>query len=152
MAVVTKFFLTYEEEKLIAEALLRHREEEGNAFVWLGDLETTMDALRQKATNMQVTFFYDDKGFVGILVCDVGNVWWSKKKFMIEELVLCVRPNYHGFAREAIAYLEQLAELWEVDAIIAGCYFQKTPQIVMNSYKKAGFTIDTSSCIKVVKK
>lgn len=152
MAAVTKFFLTYEEEKLIAEALLRHREEEGNAFVWLGDLETTMDSLRQKVKNMQVTFFYDDKGFVGILVCDVGNVWWSKKKFMIEELILCVRPNYHGFARGAIAYLEQLAELWEVDAIIAGCYFQKTPQIVMNSYKKAGFTIDTSSCIKVVKK
>lgn len=152
MEAVMRLFLTYEEEKLIAAALLRHREEEGNAFVWLGDLETTMDALRQKAKNMQVTFFYDDNGFVGILVCDVGNVWWSKKKFMIEELVLCVRPDYHGFAREAIAYLEQLAELWEVDAIIAGCYFQKTPQIVMNSYKKAGFAIDTSSCIKVVKK
>ena len=152
MEAITKLCLSYEEEKLIAEALLRHREDEGNAFVWLGDLETTMDALRQKTKNMQVTFFYDDKGFVGILVCDVGNVWWSKKKFMIEELVLCVRPDYHGFARDAIACLEYLAELWEVDAIIAGCYFQKTPQIVMNSYKKAGFTIDTSSCIKVVKK
>lgn len=151
MEAVTKLFLPYEEEKLIAEALLRHREDEGNAFVWLGDIETTMDSLRQKIKNAQVTFFYDDKGFVGILVCNVGNVWWSKKKFMIEELVLCVRPDYHGFARVAIAFLEYLAELWEVDAIIAGCYFQKTPQVVMNSYKKAGFTIDTSSCIKVMK-
>lgn len=152
MEAVTKLCLPYEEKKLIAEALLRHREDEGNAFVWLGDLETTMDSLRQKIKNAQVSFFYDDNGLVGILVCNVGNVWWSKKKFMIEELVLCVRPNYHGFARDAIARLEYLAELWEVDAIIAGCYFQKTPQVVMNSYKKAGFTIDTSSCIKVVKK
>lgn len=152
MATYIEGHLTSFEEAAITEALLKHRDKEGNAFVWLGDLKTTMRSLRQKARDMQVAKFYHDGVFVGILVFDVGHPWWSKKLFLIEEFVLCVQPDYHGFAREAIAFLDVLAEEFKADAIIAGCYFQKTPQVVINSYKKAGFTIDTSSCIKVVEK
>lgn len=151
MATCIEGYLNIAEEDTIAKALLQHRAREGNAFVWLGDLETTMCSLRQKAKDMKVAKFYHNDIFVGILVFDVGHPWWSKKLFLIEELVLCVQPDYHGFAREAIAFLDELAEEFKADAIIAGCYFQKTPQVVINSYKKAGFTIDTSSCIKVVK-
>lgn len=145
-------FINLEEEDAIASALLRYRDEEGGAFVHLGDLDITMTSLFHMAANLQVTKFYEGDTFIGIVVFDVGNMWWSDKRFLTEILVLCVDESYHGFARVAIQYLNELAEEFNVDVICAGCYFQAKPQIVTNSYKKDGFTIDAPSYIKVVHK
>lgn len=143
--------ITYAEEKAIATALLEHRSAEGNDFVHLGDLETTMNSLRCMAKNLQVVKFYDETKFIGILVFDVVKIWWSKKRFLDEVLILCVSSTYHGFARVAIKYLNHLAKVVEADAILAGCYFQTHPMIVTNSYMKDGFDIYVPNFIKVIK-
>lgn len=145
--------LTNNEAQLIKEALLRHRDTEGNKLMWnFGDVYYVLKQLQTFSERGQVIEFDDKHGFfIGILLIDVGQLWWSQEAFLIEELVLCVQPSFHGFQRHAIKELNKLANEYHVKGICSGCLFQKNPQMVMNGYKKDGFDIDVPTAFKVVK-
>lgn len=116
-----------------------------------GSLELTIRRLAQLSTTQRVVIFYDKGVFIGILVFDVMQEWWSNSKFLVEHFVLCVSSSYKGFARDAIDELERLARLFDYDVIVAGCYFNKDTQVVSNSYKKKGFTIMCPNYVKLLK-
>lgn len=115
------------------------------------NLELTIRRLAQLSLTQRVVIFYDKGVFIGILVFDVMQEWWSNDKFLVEHFVLCVAPSYKGFARDAIDELERLAKEYNCDAVIAGCYFNKDAQMVTNSYKKKGFTIMCPNYVKLLK-
>lgn len=116
-----------------------------------GSLELTIRRLAQLSLSQRVIIFYDKGVFIGILVFDVMQEWWSNDKFLVEHFVLCVSSSYKGFARDAIDELERLAGLFDCDVIVAGCYFNKDTQVVSNSYKKKGFTIMCPNYVKLLK-
>ena len=116
-----------------------------------GSLELTIRRLAQLSLSQRVVIFYDKGVFIGILVFDVMQEWWSNDKFLVEHFVLCVSSSYKGFARDAIDELERLARLFDCDVIVAGCYFNEDTQVVSNSYKKKGFTIMCPNYVKLLK-
>lgn len=116
-----------------------------------GSLELTIRRLAQLSLSQRVVIFYDKGVFIGILVFDVMQEWWSNDKFLVEHFVLCVTSSYKGFARDAIDELERLAREFDCDVVVAGCYFNKDAQLVSNSYKKKGFTIMCPNYVKLLK-
>lgn len=150
---VYRNYLSRAECEMIKKAMLRHREKEGNSLMWhFGNAYYVLHQLFKFSKNGQVCEFYDkDKKFLGIMLFDVGQLWWSEEAFLIEQFVLCVQPDYHGFQRLAIQKLNALARQFNVKAICGGCLFQDNPQMVINGYRKDGFNIDSPSVFKVMK-
>lgn len=140
------------ESKLIHDALLRHREKEGNQLMWsFGNADFVVSKLQALSAIGRVVEFYEGDRFIGILLFDVGDLWWTDAIFLLEEFVLCVDKDYKGFQRKAIEELEFLANLYEVNGIISGCYFQAEPQIVMNGYLREGFDVNMPSAMKILR-
>lgn len=149
---VYRSVLSAKEAEQIKEAMLRHRKQEGNELMWkFGDAYYVLQQLWNFSKNGQVCEFYDkDKNFLGIMLFDIGELWWSQEAFLLEQFVLCVSPTCHGFQRLAIKKLNQLAKQFKVKAICGGCLFQDNPQMVINGYRKDGFNIDSPTVFKVV--
>lgn len=142
--------LTPEEVDCIKSVLTQRRGREGAPLMALGEAHKVGDQLYQMSCNQQVIIYYDKTEFIGILAFDVGCMWWSDVLVLSETLVLCVSPIFKGFSRAAIATLEELACEYDVKAIVAGCIFQREPQLVANAYIKKGFTHTSPIFIKMV--
>lgn len=144
--------LSTAELEAIFDSLKETIEKSGNSLIKkCNDLELTIRRLAQLSLSQRVVIFYDKGVFIGILVFDVMQEWWSNDKFLVEHFLFCVNNNYKGFARDAIDELERLAKLFDCDVIVAGCYFNKDTQMVSNSYKKKGFTIMCPNYVKLLK-
>ena len=117
----------------------------------LCEIKPTMNYIYSASLQGRVASFYEKGIFIGIVMFNIGSHWWSTARVLDEELVLCVDTAFHGFARVGIDFLNRQAKKYRVSAIVAGCIFQKEPQIVLNSYYKDGFTQTCPTCIKEVK-
>lgn len=131
--------LTETELDLVIETLSYEREAHGSHFVQLADPMFVRRTLKAISSWGQVGKCYIDGNFAGIVYWDLGAVWWSPETILMEQLVLCVNPYFAGFGRRACDYLEQIAKENHINIIVAGCLFQKNPQMITNLYKKKGF-------------
>ena len=131
--------LTKTELDLVMETLIYERETKGSHFVQLADPEYVKQDLLIKSYLGKVGKCYIDGNFAGIVYWDFGEVWWLEEPIMMEQLVLCVNPYFAGFGRRACDFLEQKAKENHINIIVAGCLFQKNPQMITNLYKKKGF-------------
>ena len=144
--------LSTAELEVIWDRLQELVDTEGSTIVKrCGSVELAVRRLAALSVSQRVVIFYDKGLFIGITIFDVISEWWSNSKFLVEHLVLCVDPDYKGFARVAIDELERLGKEFGVEAIVAGCAFNKNSQLVTNSYKKKGFTIVCPNYIKMLK-
>ena len=134
--------LTSEEIKMCAHLLNDIMHTQGSPISHYGDVDTVCTSLKtlRAIQKVRVLRSSEDNHMLGILVWGVCQFWWSKESFIYEDLVLVVDPEYKGFAREAIKLLEELAETNECKGILSGCILQDKPQMVLNSYRKFGFT------------
>jgi len=73
-----------------------------------------MAALRARADSSQVVI---NDGYM--ILFDVGSPWYTKERFLIEELILRIGPSTDG-VRGAIRCLDKLARLHECCAVAAG--------------------------------
>ena len=101
----------------------------------------------------QIRAWYDATGtLVGLLMFDVGRIWWSDKIVIMEETVFCLDKNYSGIQREATRELDRIARGYSAELIVAGNMISKgtTEKLVMNGYKKAGYIPICTDMMKVV--
>lgn len=141
--------LRIDEWELIRERLIELRDKEGSDFIKLADPSIAIKHIVSASFRDNVVIFYDKDELIGILIFTLDKPWWADIKILAEILVLCVSPSFKGFARYAIDTLEKLGEEFKADAICAGCYFQKKPTIVSNSYIKKGFTLMCPTYVKL---
>ncbi len=108
----------------------------------------------QEGFRGHIIVFYDESEteFVGILAFDVGEFWWYPEPFLLEQLVLCVNPDYIGFEREAVKVLDEIAEEYNCVGICSGCMFQSNPNMVKNTYMKSGYNEMIPSFVKLRKR
>ena len=149
MVTAERRVLSFNEFELIAERLKELRDREGSEILKLGEPYYAAKSLVQMSMDTKVIVFKEDGKFIGILAFDVVKEWWTREPLLTETIVLSMSDDVKGFARIAIDKLKELAELYDVAAIIAGCLFQKNPQVVTNSYKKKGFDIIQPVYIKM---
>lgn len=98
--------------------------------------------------------WYDQKDeLVGLLIFQVGEVWWSDCRIVTEEVVLCLKPNeYAGIQREAIHELDRLANAWNARLINSGNFLATNQKLIENGYmKRGGYHHKSSSFLKIVK-
>lgn len=131
--------LTKTELDLVMETLIYERETKGSPFVQLANPERVRSFLWASSLVRKVGKCYIDGALAGIVYWDLGEVWWLEEPILMEQLVLCVNPYFAGFGRRACDYLEQKAKENHINIIVAGCLFQKNPQMITNLYKKKGF-------------
>lgn len=143
--------LTQRELSIIGWRMGKLRREHGSAISVLGSATPVLNNLLSMSARGNVVIFTDAGSLVGILMFEVGKLWWTSEDILIEEFILVVDEHYHGFQREAIKELERLAEEYDVSAIVAGSIYMDCPSLVMNAYKKAGFVETAPTCIKVRK-
>ena len=143
--------LTDDELETVVRKMTSIRDTEGAPLtVAIGSPYDCLQNLYIMSTHGQVEKFYDNGEFVGILVFDVGKLWWSDKDILLEQFVLSV-TNKAGFQREAIKRLNEIAKEFDVYAICSGCIYQDKPQMVMNGYYKDGFVEVAPTAIKILK-
>ena len=131
--------LTETELNLVMETLIYEREVNGSYFVQLADLHMVRSELYLASLKDHIGKCYIDGNFAGIVYYDFGCMWWSPERVLMEQLILCVNPYFAGFGRRACDYMESVARENNINIIVAGCLFQKNPQMVTNLYKKKGF-------------
>lgn len=152
MEAIRNLVLQPEEEQKIRVALQAIFDNPKNKIVHtFSDIETAMSAMRDFVRNGEVIFFYDGNRFIGIVIYDVVNYWWSDKRFLMEVMILCVEPKCAGFGRIGVSILEDLAKEYNCVAINSGCIVESNKSIVTNMYKKAGYSFDVPTFIKEVK-
>lgn len=85
--------------------------------------------------------------FVGdyFIMFDVGKVWYSSKKFLIEELVVRVSTDNNTQVSEAVAALTALATRFRCAAVVAG---DTQIGVMTNHYIRDGFVMLGSQLIK----
>ena len=144
--------LTKDEIATCIQLLNDIRNKQGSALAQFGDTYSVHRALLALVSHnaVRVLRSFEDNHVIGVMVWGVTNFWWSQEPFLFEDLVLAVDPEYHGFAREAIKALEVLAKEKHCKGILSGCLLQERPQMVLNSYRKAGFTEVIPNMLKVV--
>ena len=143
--------LTQPELSAIGWRMGKVRRTHGSAFSSLGSAAPVLENLLALSARGRVVVFTEAGSLVGILVFDVGSLWWTTETVLIEEFVLVVQDGFHGFQRIAIQELERLAKEYDVAAILAGSLYTDEPRMVLNAYKKAGFTETAPTCIKVLR-
>lgn len=144
--------LTKDEIETCAQLLNDIRNNQGSALAQFGDINSVRESLPALVKNnaVRVLRSLEDNHVIGVIVWGVSSFWWSKTPFLFEDLVLAVDLEYHGFAREAIKALEVLAKTHKCKGIFSGCLLQDRPQMVLNSYLKAGFNETIPNLLKVV--
>lgn len=141
--------LTDTELDTIMKALITERDMHGSPVLALSSPFPTRLYIFTKSQRGDVVVFTNNGILAGILMFSVGGLWWSDKPMLFEELVLSV-GTLPGVQREAIKALNHLAKELGCSLIAAGCLIQEKPQMVMNGYRKDGFTILNPMCIKLV--
>lgn len=144
--------LTKDEIETCAQLLNDIRNKQGSALAQFGDINSVRESLPALVNNnaVRVLRSLEDNHVIGVIVWGVSSFWWTKEPFLFEDLVLAVDLEYHGFAHEAIKALEVLAKEKHCKGILSGCLLQDRPQMVLNSYRKAGFTEIIPNMLKVV--
>lgn len=142
--------LTQDELSLIVKTMAEYREKDGTPITVYGQPAPVMRNLLTMSAEGQVVVFTDNGRFMGILVFDVGEWWWSDARVLMENFVLSVTEK-PGFQREALKELNRLADEYDVDVIAAGSIFMNNSAMVMNGYKKDGFLMTTPTCVKIRK-
>ena len=144
--------LTKDEIETCAQLLNDIRNNQGSALAQFGAINSVRESLPALVKNnaVRVLRSLEDNHVIGVIVWGVSSFWWSKTSFLFEDLVLAVDLKYHGFAREAIKALEVLAKDNKCKGIFSGCLLQDNPQMVLNSYRKAGFNETIPNLLKVV--
>lgn len=109
-----------------------------NPIIATGSLDSARRSLHSMALKKMVDIVYSSKDeFVGIVVYDIGNQWYSEDICLIEHLVLCVSPNVAGFGRVAIEIMQQRADFYDAKYLLSG---NSTMNLTVPSmYTKAGF-------------
>lgn len=141
--------LTESELDTLMSALLKERKERGSPALLVSDPYQTRLYLHTQSHHGNVIVFTQEGTLAGILIYTVDGLWWSKERVLFEELVLSA--GAHGVQREAIKALDRLAHDFDCALIVSGCLIQGKPQMVMNGYKKAGFTIVNPLALKLCK-
>lgn len=144
--------LAPDELRKAMKEMIRVREQEGSVIAQLGDPSYVARQLYEMSQRGLVVKFYKGNVFVGLMAYDVGQLWWLEQPLLIEQLVLSCDKEGHGVQREAINALDALARYVYpfVAGIASGNLFMERPQIVMNAYKKAGYTQTAPTSIKVI--
>ena len=147
---ILKRHLTDDELDTIIEQSIKDRDTFGSQALWLADLQKLKASLAQFDIAGNLRAFGDSEGhLVGILIFDVGELWWSDCLVLSELFVFCVDRRFHGFARVAVQELENLAVIFNCKLIVAGNFFMEKPALTTNTYRKAGFSITCPSYIKI---
>lgn len=129
------------------------READGHLLLSLGSRGAVYSHLLEQNTNGKIRAWYDATGkLVGVLMFDVGKLWWTDKTVVMEETVFCIDKTYSGIQREAIRELERVSRGYEAELIISGNVLStgRTAKLVMNGYKKAGFEPICTDMVKVL--
>jgi len=130
------------------------REAKGSPLVSLGSQGSIYSHILEQNLKGQIRAWYDATGkLVGLLMFDVGRIWWSNKIVIMEETVFCLDKSYSGIQREATRELDRIARGYSAEIIVTGNMISTgdTERLVMNGYKKAGYTTICTDMIKVVK-
>lgn len=130
------------------------REAKGSPLVSLGSQGSIYSHILEQNLKGQIRAWYDATGkLVGLLMFDVGRIWWSNKIVIMEETVFCLDKSYSGIQREATRELDRIARGYSAEIIVTGNMISTgdTERLVMNGYKKAGYTPICTDMIKVVK-
>nr|DAT53598.1 MAG TPA: Glucose-6-phosphate acetyltransferase 1 fold, GlcNAc biosynthesis, alpha/beta [Caudoviricetes sp.] len=130
------------------------REAKGSPLVSLGSQGAIYSHILEQNLKGQIRAWYDATGkLVGLLMFDVGRIWWSDKIVIMEETVFCLDKSYSGIQREATRELDRIARGYSAEIIVTGNMISTgdTERLVMNGYKKAGYTTICTDMIKVVK-
>lgn len=143
--------LTPSEWEKIRTRLLKLRQREGSKLMQIADADITMKNLVYFSFQNRVVKFYENDEFIGIVVFDVINDWWTDKKILNEVLILCLSDEFKGFGRIAVDKLEELAKQYDVDFIHSGCMFLKDPQVVSNLYLKKGYSFTSPMYVRFMK-
>ena len=144
--------LTADELEKAMREMVRVQKEQGSALAKLGNANYVAQQLFLMSQRGQVYKYYKSGVFVGLMAFDVAFLWWLDKPLLIEQLVLSCDKDARGVQREALKTLNYLAQevFPQVAGIASGCLFLKQPQIVMNAYKKDGYTQAAPTAIKVL--
>lgn len=150
MDSVKSVLTTAELEKAMRE-MVRVQKEMGSDLAKLGNANYVAKQLFEMSQRGQVYKYYKAGVFVGLMAFDVAFLWWLEKPLLIEQLVLSCDKDAKGVQREALKTLDYLAtkEYPFVAGIASGCLFLKQPQIVMNAYKKNGYTQAAPTALKI---
>lgn len=144
--------LTADELKKAMDEMVRVQKEQGSALAKLGNANYVAKQLFEMSQRGQVYKYYKSGVFVGLMAFDVAFLWWLDKPLLIEQLVLSCDKDARGVQREALKTLDYLAKevFPQVAGIASGCLFLKQPQIVMNAYKKNGYTQAAPTALKIL--
>lgn len=129
------------------------REAKGSPLETLGSQGAIYTHVLDQNLKGQIRAWYDTTGkLVGLLMFDVGRIWWSDKVVIMEETVFCLDKTYSGIQREATRELDRIARGYSAELIVAGNMISKgtTEKLVMNGYKKAGYISICTDMMKVV--
>lgn len=129
------------------------KEAKGHLLEALGSQGAVYSHILEQNIKGHIRAWYDATGsLVGLLMFDIGKLWWSDKIVLMEESVFCTDKSYSGIQREAIKELERVARSCEAELIVSGNVLStgKTERLVLNGYKKAGFQPICTDIIKVV--
>lgn len=130
------------------------KEAKGSPLVSLGSQGSIYSHILEQNLKKQIRAWYDATGkLVGLLMFDVGRIWWSDKIVIMEETVFCLDKSYSGIQREATRELDRIARGYSAEIIVTGNMISTgdTERLVMNGYKKAGYTPICTDMMKVVK-
>lgn len=98
------------------------------------------------------TWYDKDDELVGLLIFQVGEIWWSESRVVTEELVLCMKPEYAGIQREAMRELDRLANAWNAQIIMSGNLLASNKKVIENGYMRhGGFQLKSNVFLKVVR-
>lgn len=142
-----------EDETLLLEETLHHWRKKRVSWLMdtFGDIRYVIERLRAASHHGRLIKFYDEQGtFSGILLFDIGTVWWTPERVCAEEFVLAVQ-GARGIQRAAVQTLEALAEEHAAKLIVCGNIFQENNNLIGNGYKKAGFRQACATYAKEVK-
>lgn len=142
--------LTETELDLIMKTLVKAQEDHGSLALRFRSPFNARLYIHTQSCHGNVVVFSEKGVLAGILLFSVGGLWWSDATFLFEELVLALN-GFHGIQREAIKALDRLAKAHSCALIAVGSLMQETAPMILNGYKKAGYTCLTPIAIKCLK-
>lgn len=151
--VVKEYHLRNPEKDAMTYISALKREAKGHLLETLGSQGAVYSHLLEQNAKGKIRAWYNATGsLIGLLMFDIGKLWWTDKVVVMEESVFCIDTSYSGIQREAIKELERVARGYEAELIISGNVLStgKTELLVLNGYKKAGFQPICTDMVKVV--
>ena len=151
--VVKEYHLRNPEKDAMTYISALKREAKGHLLEALGSQGAVYSHILEQNTKGKIRAWYNATGnLIGLLMFDIGKLWWTDKVVVMEESVFCIDTSYSGIQREAIKELERVARGYEAELIISGNVLStgKTERLVLNGYKRAGFQPICTDMVKVI--